>query len=124
MKIKKSKINFDFSIANEVYEEKKAKKEKNRQELLAKVLSNLQNYFSKKNVKNVYLTGSLLEPNCFSRYSDIDIAIEGFNKNDFFSIYGDLEELLETENIDLIDLKHCHFKKEILANGIKVELRD
>jgi len=62
--------------------------------LLNKILSN----FSQ--VKKAYIFGSIIKEGKFRENSDIDIALEGKVKEDYFLIWSELEEKLN-EGVDL-----------------------
>ncbi|MDY6969834.1 MAG: nucleotidyltransferase domain-containing protein [Spirochaetota bacterium] len=113
-------MSFDISLAKKIYNEKKENQEKNRQILLEKVIDLLKEYFADKNILSVYIVGFLVKAYQYTQYSDIDIAIEGMKSEDFFKIYGDIEELLGTENIDLIELEKCRFRDSIIKEGRQI----
>ncbi len=81
----------------------------------------LQKYFLYKNVEEVYLIDSLTKPHQFNQFSDIDIAVKGLPSKDYFSVFGDLEELLNTENIDLIEMEKCVFNDVIMTEGVRIK---
>jgi predicted nucleotidyltransferase len=112
---------YDISLAKKIYEEKCLAEEDARKTLLKNTVKKLTGYFSDINIKSVYITGSLIKEHCFKNFSDIDIAVEGLDKNKYWDIYGDLEHILETERIDLIELEKCRFKDSIRKEGFKIK---
>jgi predicted nucleotidyltransferase len=62
--------------------------------------------------REIYVFGSLVEGN-FTEESDIDFAVTGLPKENFFSAYGQLLEQL-SRNVDLIGLDYDNdFSKRI-----------
>ncbi len=65
----------------------------------------------------IYLFGSLANET-YTDKSDIDLAVKGINKEDFFKIYGKLLSELE-HPVDLIDLDYnTDFSKLISKKGL------
>jgi len=71
-----------------------------RREAMAKLsqLSEVLNNFSQ--VRKAYIFGSVVKEGKFRENSDIDIALEGKVKEDYFLIWSELEEKLNKE-VDL-----------------------
>lgn len=69
----------------------------------------------------VYLFGSITNPERFSEHSDIDIAVKGISEDRRLDIEGKLEDLLEGFEYDILFLEEeKDIRKEIL-NKIKEE---
>lgn len=113
-----SKTVFDTSLWQTLLEESAARREQERQEMLCRVRVLLQQYFADKPVKAVYLTGSILREGSFSRWSDIDVAVEGLTE-DYLRTIVELENLLNRD-VDLIELEKCRFRDAILQRGLKI----
>lgn len=109
---------FDTSLWEEGLTEWAKKREEHRQQLLDITKEKLYGYFQDKQVKTVYLTGSLLQPGKFYEFSDIDIAVEGL-KEPYFQILRELEEILDRP-VDIVELECCRFRQSIEAQGIKI----
>ncbi len=72
-------------------------------------------------VKAAYIFGSLLRPNAFRLDSDIDIAIEGSDAEDYFALWHDLEDALPNWFIDLRDLPpDSRFTQRVRETGEKI----
>ena len=71
-------------------------------------------------VREIYLFGSILREN-FKKDSDIDIAIGGFGKKRFFSIWSSLDEFTDF-NVELVDLdeRDDFFREQIRKRGEKI----
>jgi predicted nucleotidyltransferase len=70
----------------------------------------------KKGCKEIYLFGSLVHGD-YSDSSDIDIAVTGIPKGDFFEIFGELMMSLD-HRIDLINLeKRTRFVDLLKSKG-------
>jgi hypothetical protein len=66
----------------------------------------------------VYLFGSVAEKGKFRRNSDIDIAVKGLNKFDYYEFVGEISSLLD-KRVDVVLLEDCHFADAIRKKGIK-----
>ena len=111
------KTTFDISLFRKIEAERKRAREAFRRHRLAEVKSALKSYFAGKPVERVYLFGSILTENHFRKFSDIDVAVEGLDSKDYLTVFGELEELLGTEQIDLVRLEKCHFADLIEKYG-------
>lgn len=65
-----------------------------------------------------YIFGSLIKEGKFSNRSDVDIAVKGLNKFEYFSFIGDISAFLG-RGVDVIRLEDCHFRNSIISGGIK-----
>ncbi|MBD2072307.1 nucleotidyltransferase domain-containing protein [Leptolyngbya sp. FACHB-671] len=68
-------------------------------------------------INEAYLFGSVTRPYRFTDNSDVDVAVEQFNPEDFFVAMAALSETLERD-IDLVDLSKCHFAHRIRQQGM------
>jgi uncharacterized protein len=91
--------------------------EKQRQFLLNKTLNWLDKFGSKYGIQKAYIFGSLTQPQKFNQQSDIDIAVEQVNPDDFFSVISFISEATGKE-VDVIEINKCHFAKHIRQTGI------
>lgn len=111
---------FDISGWKKARNRKSQEQEVRRKKLLAETREKVRRYFiSHPGITEVYLTGSLLQPHRFHRYSDVDIVVEGLPETDYFRTKANLERLLNI-SVDLIELENCPFKKMIIDNGLKI----
>ncbi|RLE07785.1 nucleotidyltransferase domain-containing protein [Candidatus Aerophobetes bacterium] len=85
--------------------------------LLSEVLNNFPG------VKKAYIFGSILKKGRFGENSDIDIALEGNVKRDYFLIWGKLEEKLG-ERVDLRILENNSTSQIIKREGKLVYERE
>ena len=111
---------FDTSLFERCERERSLKKEEIRIERLKEAKYLLKEYFQNMPVTRVYLTGSIIQKNRFFRHSDIDIAVEGLDGKEYFRVFGDVEEILQTEHIDLIEIERCHFRDYIEKYGERI----
>jgi predicted nucleotidyltransferase len=91
-------------------------KENLRRKVITKLslLSEVLNDFPK--VRKAYIFGSILKKGRFGENSDIDIALEGDVKEDYFPIWGKLEEKLG-ERVDLRILENNSTSQIIKREG-------
>lgn len=111
---------FDVSAWKQARNNKHLAREERRKDLLNNAKQEIFQFFSAiPTIKSVYLTGSILQPNKFHKYSDIDIAVEGLEETSYLRTKVELEKLLNI-TVDLIELENCRFRDIILENGIKI----
>jgi len=106
---------FSTHLWTRLLEEKRENRERERMETLESVCKSLREYFSLKKVQAVYLCGSLTREGEFDSFSDIDVAVEGLEE-DYFTTLCELEELLKRD-VDLIELRRCPFREQILRRA-------
>ena len=109
---------FSTHLWKRFLEERQKDRERKRVETLESACQSLREYFSPKKVQAVYLCGSLTREGEFDSFSDIDVAVEGLEE-DYFTTLCELEELLKRD-VDLIELRRCPFREQILRKGVRV----
>ena len=65
-----------------------------------------------------YLFGSIVLEGRYRQKSDIDIALLGLKKYDYFKFIGEISDLLN-RRVDVVLLEECHFAQFIKEKGIK-----
>lgn len=101
--------------------QKTAKERQLRQEkawILAKQAANLLKKQFK--VSKVVLFGSLIRENCFTLWSDIDLAAWGLSPLDTFRVMETVKDLDQDIEINLVDIETCsqNLKSNIEKDGI------
>ncbi len=114
----KKNITFDTSLWEKILEKQHLERETKRQEIIHLTILKLKDYFKDKEVKKVYIVGSLLREGEFYEFSDIDIAVEGL-KEDYFRTCAEIEDIVD-RNIDLIEIEKCKFFDSIERHGVRV----
>lgn len=109
---------FSTAYLDQTLAKQRSQLEAERQHLLSKVMDWLDQFGPQYGIKEAYVFGSLTCSNQFTHRSDIDIAVETINWEDFFSIIGWLSEATGRE-VDLIPLEKCHFANRVRERGIK-----
>jgi len=109
---------FDISLWVESQKEGYKKREEKRRAFLNSLIKKLIDYFKDREVKEVYIIGSILEEGNFYEFSDIDMAVRGL-KDGYSKVYGDLEEIVE-RTIDLIELERCSFRDILKKRGLRI----
>jgi len=99
------------------------KREKQKKELQSKLKQHISTlkksikHITKKftNIKEIYLFGSITNPRFFNNHSDIDIAVSGLSGIEDIKLSIELEKLLGTEYVDVINLDNVDdkIKKQI-----------
>lgn len=108
---------FNTCKLDQIKGDRLVKLEQERQFLLHKTLTWLNQFGEKYGIKKAYVFGSVTKQNKFTDSSDIDIAVEQINPEDFFFVISIISEYLERE-VDIIMLNKCHFAHRITATGI------
>jgi len=72
--------------------------------------------------RRVVLFGSLAFSTEFRRTSDVDLAVEGLKKGDYWEAWGAVEEVIDDRSVDLIEIKMASesLKRAIDRYGIEV----
>ena len=108
---------FTTSKLDQILGDRSLQNERERQGLLRKVMKWLDEYGWQHGIQTAYIFGSLTRPQRFHQNSDIDIAVEQINPDDFFSVISLISEATERE-VDVIELNKCHFANRIRQSGI------
>ena len=108
---------FSTSRLDQILGDRRLQNEQERQILLKKTLNWLDKFGPEYGIQKAYIFGSLTQPQRFNTQSDIDIAVEQINLDDFFSVISLISEATERE-VDVIELNKCHFANRIRQSGI------
>jgi predicted nucleotidyltransferase len=85
------------------YDERYARLENRRLELLDRIITQLPDFLSKfPSVTKVVIFGSLIRPGYFTELSDVDIAIKDLPNPMYWQAFSWFENCLKFENIDLV----------------------
>jgi len=103
-------MGFNTYLLDLALKKKRERLEKERKELLDKVI-NLLFLLKKYSIKEAYILGSLLNPKKWSILSDIDIAVSGCSKH-ILDIMSELEKQTNKE-VDVIDIDR-HFNPDLI----------
>jgi predicted nucleotidyltransferase len=109
---------FDTSIRDRAVKQRRERLEQERRALLGVVEKTLRENREKYNIREAYITGSLLQPHRWYTLSDIDVAVGGCSQH-IFSIMGELEEATEKE-VDVIDLDGHPLPDWVRKRSLKV----
>lgn len=91
--------------------------EQERQSLLKKTLTWLDNSGSQYGIQKAYIFGSITQHGRFNQQSDIDIAVDNINSDDFFAVISFISETTGRD-VDVIEISKCHFAEQIRRTGI------
>ena len=97
---------------------KQADQEKKRIAVLRQAKEALNSLEKKYQWDEAYLFGSLTLEGKFRQNSDIDIAVLGLKKYDYYKFIGEISDLLN-ERVDVVLLEECSFAHFIKKKGIK-----
>jgi len=109
---------FNTSKLDKILSDRSLQNEKERQKLLQKVMQWLDSHGSQYGIQTAYIFGSLTQPQRFHQNSDIDIAVEQINPEDFFVVISLIYEALGRD-VDVIEVNKCHFGDRIKQKGIR-----
>ena len=99
---------FSTSKLDKILSDRISQNERERQKLLVKTLTWLDEFGLKYGIHKAYVFGSVTQSQRFNQRSDIDIAVEQVNPEDFFMVISLLSEALERK-VDVIEINKCHF---------------
>lgn len=102
---------------DEILRDRSSQLEQERVLLLNKVQEWLNKFSSSYGIKQAYIFGSILRYGCFHEQSDIDIAVEEINPEDYCTVISLLQQYLGRE-VDVIMLDNCHFAPKIRDTGL------
>lgn len=111
-------MTFDTHLLDAAIARQRARREQDRQQLLAEVMRLMDELGPRHGISQAYIFGSLVRPGSFHEQSDVDIAVEEIAAADFFDFMSALSMALERE-VDLVELDKCHFAHRIRSDGIK-----
>jgi predicted nucleotidyltransferase len=103
-----------------VREEQRAlEREAHRQAARSAILSAIQAILPvHPEVRRIYLFGSIIRPGAFRFDSDIDVAVEGTNAEQYFALWRDLEEAAPGWLIDLREINQpSYFADAVKERG-------
>jgi uncharacterized protein len=93
-------------------------REKERRKALREVENALDFMAKRYSWEETYIFGSVTKKGRYSKGSDIDIAVKGLDKFDFYSFVGDISAFLERP-VDVVNLEECPFGASIESGGLK-----
>jgi predicted nucleotidyltransferase len=68
-------------------------------------------------INQAYIFGSVTRPHHFTQRSDVDVAVESVDREQFFTAIAQLSEAVERP-VDLVELCKCPFAHRIRQQGI------
>lgn len=101
----------------------KEQNEADRQRLLKSVLAWLRTNGITYGIAQGYIFGSVTEPGHFSRTSDVDIAVETWDRGNICGLMGYLSLHLNRD-VDVVPLDQCHFSDKIRRLGMPWSVND
>ena len=99
-------------------QKKQEEREKLRKLTLQDVEKTLLFLMEKYTWKEIYLFGSIVQEGKFRLNSDVDIAVRGLNKFDYYAFIGEVSQILN-RRVDVIRLEECHFSSSIIKKGMR-----
>lgn len=110
-------VPFDTRLLDEAVAERRAKYEQERQQVLQQVLEWLQRSGHQYGIHSAYIFGSVIKPGRFHDASDVDLGVEEINSVKQIDAIADLSMAL-LRDVDIVDLRHCHFAHRIREQGL------
>ena len=111
-------MGFDTSILDRALAQRQARREEERQALLADVLRELDTLAEQFDLQEAYVFGSVARPGRFREDSDVDVAVAGLPSEQFISLMAQLSANLGRD-VDMVELEKIHFADKIKREGIK-----
>jgi len=98
--------------------EKQRQMEQKRQLTTQEIDQALEKLMKRYAWDEAYIFGSVASTGKYHSGSDVDIALSGLNKFDYYAFVGDISELLNKQ-VDVVLLEECRFRRSVLEKGIK-----
>lgn len=111
-------MSFSTHLLDTALQHRRELNEKQRLVLLDRVIQWLEAYGQEYGIEQAYIFGSLIYPNRFTEYSDVDVAVESIDPDRFFEAIALLSESVERD-VDLVNLSKCTFSTQIRQRGIR-----
>jgi len=108
---------FQTDLLDEILKRKELQREKDRCEMINKILNVLPELSEKYGFEQASLFGSLVCRGRFTKKSDIDMAVSGLPKKLYFKLLCELSGILGRE-VDLVEMVHLRFSEKVLRGGI------
>ncbi len=108
---------FSTRKLDEIVTNNRLQLEEERQSLIAKTQQWLDQFASDYGIEKAHLFGSVTKPGKFHQNSDIDLAVEQINPDDYCTAISLLSAYLGRE-VDIIKLDACHFAERIRQTGM------
>lgn len=105
-----------LEIIEEVYRKKAEKAELLRKRFLQNVFRAIEDLSKMVSFEEAYIFGSLTEPYQFGEFSDVDIALKGFDKDKLAFAIGFLSRKIERD-VNVVPVEKVHFAEKILKGG-------
>ncbi len=110
-------MTYPTPLLDQLQARRRQEAEANRQVTLAQTLGWLEKYGQAYGIEKAYIVGSLVRPNHFQTNSDVDIAVETIDPEQFFAAIANLSESVERD-VDIIQLSECFFADRLRQQGI------
>lgn len=114
---------FSTHLVDKVIAESQERREQQRVEKLAVLLTALNQLSTRMPFQEAYIFGSLTKPYQFSVDSDIDIGFVGLRDEDFFRAMAFLSHELGTE-VDILQLEGHRLRQKVIKGGIHWKRED
>jgi len=92
--------------------------ERKRRAVLTQALNLLRELGPRYHIRHAYIFGSVTRPGHFTEESDVDIAVEPMEPENFFAAMSAFAIALGCK-VDMIELDKCHFAHRIRERGVE-----
>ena len=110
-------IKDETNLLDRLLQDRKQQREYDRIKTLQTVFIWLDQWGIFYGIEKAFVFGSLVRPGHFWETSDVDVAVEEINPENFFQALADLSRTVERD-VDLIPLMQCPFANRIREGGI------
>jgi predicted nucleotidyltransferase len=108
---------FDTQLLDEVLAARNVQREQERCEVLHQVVIWLQQVGCQYGIDRAYIFGSVTQSGRFHEASDVDLGVEVMNSVQQIDAIAALSMVL-LRDVDLVDLRYCHFAHRIRETGL------
>ena len=102
---------------DDIIQERRFKLEQERKDLIVKTEQWLDEFAPEFGIDEAYIFGSVTRVGKFRQHSDVDVAVENINPEQYCLAISLLSTYLERD-VDIIRLNDCHFSDRIRQTGI------
>jgi len=110
-------VPFNTKLLDEVLIERQENCEQERQQVFRQVLEWLHQSGGQYGIDSAYIFGSVTQLGRFHKGSDVDLGVEEINSVKQIEAIADLSMAL-LRDVDIVDLRHCHFAHRIRERGL------
>jgi len=112
------KTQFSYSLWLQSARQQEKERERTRKRVLRELDEALETLAERYTWETLYIFGSLIKEGGFTPGSDVDIALGGLNKFDYYAFVGDISSIMN-RTVDVINLEECPLINSVISRGVR-----